>query len=315
MKKIIVLLACAFSALTAFDQKKSDKIVGILESYILDRDIDAESIGIEVCNQKPGLHPAIIKKITSTNEALVFTIVGFPFKSVNNKHKVIASAVDAAERYSLVYMNDLMKELSIHYGSPVKLVIFMDGMVFCDIEDVPYSVVAQYESDIKQLCKDLEHIEIKTLSDIMPNSTPEQMRYVIENITTEVPENTDSFKNEVSLLKKRLAFEFAGDSNLKNLDSIAKVGVIRSIKFSQFLDAYRPNNSIRLSVHFQKQTSNKIGIKLSPDSCVTPWHGALVVDDNRWRIEHKKDINLNNVIETSMVVNGMTLPYYVVTRR
>ncbi|MDP2193899.1 MAG: L-tyrosine/L-tryptophan isonitrile synthase family protein, partial [Alphaproteobacteria bacterium] len=320
-----ILYAFAFTSnLLLAKQFNPKKIINIIQSHVLEHDIDAQSIGENCPAHSCDLSKSYLEKISDLHQnklPLHFTMVGFPYKSMNTKKKTLTASVDAAERYSLVYLNTMLKKLQAYYDYPVKLTIYMDGAAFSDIAGLSDARISQYEQELKAISSDLHHIKIKTLKDILPNLTPNELRQKIEQCESSEETFYEASQNaplqqEIAILKKRMAFEMDCPEGIAlqkkySILQISKKILHRSLQFSHLLNTVRPLNSIRLSVHYQKDCTKKIGIKLSHNSYVTPWHGVLVVDSfNNWRIQHLQDIDQKQFVNTTMTINGIKLPYF-----
>lgn len=319
MKYIPLILSVV--ALQAAEVSKAKQITKVLQNYVLTYDIDAKSIGeaspIDTCILDEDFTQKI-QALLCGHKPLHFTLVGFPYKTTNTEKKTLSERLDAAELYSLKYLDQMLSEVAAIYGKQVKLTIFTDGTVFCDIEGYLDQKVFEYEKALKLICKDLKHIEIKTLSDLLPNLTPTQIRSEIGKSNPNLDEfeaqlsSDEVLQNEVRILEKRMAFEFdCASKKHANVTEVTKKLMHRSLQYSAFLKQYRSKDSIRLSVHYQKDCTQKIGIKLSPDSYVTPWHGVLVVNaPDNWEIRHLEDVDLKSYQKASLNHEGLTLSYF-----
>lgn len=309
------------------------QIVEILLKHALTYDIDKRSVDSKVL-QKDSITlkgfdgiEVKIQAAVEENKPIELNFVGFPYKSTNTDKKVLAHQLDAAERHSLVYLNDMLADISKIYQPGAILTIFTDGMVFCDIEGFSDQIVENYEQQLKHISQDLKHIRIVTLSDLLPGKTPAEMRSTIE--TYEPSEkafqekilNDNHLKDEIELLAKRMVLEMdhsAGRAYLAQHPpgDIAKKLTHRGMQYSAFLGAHRPKGSIRLSVHYQADVSTKMGIKLAENSYVTAWHGVLIQNsDGSKQIAHLEDVDPKNYIKTSYTLNGLSLSYLTWRRR
>ncbi len=303
------------------DSKTIKNIVNIFQQHTLTYDIDKKSVN----DTDIALHIRTIDEYAELSRKLAYfikeekpiilTMVGFPYKSSNTQDKVISSCADAAERYSLVYLQNFLNHIKSIYKPGIKLRIFTDGIAFCDIEQVPDDIVMQYEDTLKIITQDLPDIEICTMRDLCSKQSPIEIRKKISNMYPSLEEfhtmleNDKKLQDDTNILTQRMDFELA----LLSLsdEQIANIGLQemhRSLQYSTFLKQFRPEETISCSVHYQKDLSKKIGLKLS-DSCVTAWHGVLVETNGNFIIEHLKDIDLSKYQRTEWMVNGVSLPY------
>jgi hypothetical protein len=151
------------------------------------------------------------------------------------------------------------------------------------------------------MVKSFPQIQIKTLSDLLPGKTPEEMRGIVESYEPSLPQFEEKLQKdphlqeELKLLIQRLRLDLdhaEGKAHINRfpLDQLCRKLLHRSLQYSSFLKNHRPKEAIRLSVHYQSDVSTKMGIKLSPHSFITPWHGVLVVyPDGKRQIMHAED--------------------------
>jgi pyoverdine/dityrosine biosynthesis protein Dit1 len=245
---------------------------------------------------------------------IILTTVGFPYKSANIKDKVIASTADAAERYSLVFLQNFLNEIKALYSGGIQLIIFTDGIVFCDIEKISDITVLSYENTLKTLAQDLPDIKICTMTDLHSLS-PAEIRNNIAtmdpswNTFQEMVKTDVKLQEDIAILAERLAFELALSSfTKKEIFDIAAQETHRSMQYSNFLKKFRPAETITCSVHYQKHLDKKIGLKLS-ESCITPWHGVLVETDGIFTIKHLEDVDQSHYTRIQSYHNGIPLTH------
>jgi len=215
----------------------------------------------------------------------------------------------------LVYLQNFLNQIKAFYAHGIKLRIFTDGIVFCDIEKVSDDIVTEYENKLKIITEDLPDIEICTMRDLCPNQSPIEIRKQISSMQPSLGqfqgmlENDKKLQDDTDILRQRMEFELALLSlNDTEIADIALQEMHRSLQYSNFLKKFRPEETIACSVHYQKDLSKKIGLKLS-DSCVTAWHGVLVETNGNFSIEHLKDIDLSRYQEAEWVINKLSLFY------
>ncbi len=304
---LLSLLCIATLGIRHLNNRVVNQIGDFLLEYALLYDIDKRSIDptSEVSDKVNFTGFSVIKEkianIVNTGKPINFNVVGFPHKSPNTEKKVSSLLPDEAEQYSLEYINSLLTKITKVYPPGASLTIFTDGTVFCDAEGIDDTVVFAYEKQLKQLAAHMLQIKIITLSDLLPELSPDKMRLAVEKFS---PSNSEfeqrllhdvKLRDEITLMEKRLMLNFdypAGHLYIKKhpIAWIAKKLVHRSMQYGNFLATFRNTQDIRLSVHYQPDVSTKIGIKLSDNSHITPWHGVLVIDPNgSKRIEHRED--------------------------
>ena len=306
----LILAAAQFRAVhanEAFSQKAfhtqkpyqiAEKIDAILNQYQLTFDIDRRSV--EQAFQPPEIHPTIptdvIRKIMyfiDHNLPIDIHMVGFPFKSINTHRKVIVQNADMAERFTLQYLQGMFNKIQRVYPKGATITVICDGIAFGDVLGVSNDQIQAYEDALRTLSKDLPGIRILGSKEL--GCTAADFKQ----------ETTKTIPTDNELMLKRMALEL--NQSAATDDVITKANQIsaRSQHFGTFVkDKFKDQLYISASVHFQPSTSSKLGLKLSPDSYITPWHGALVQEaDGRWRINHREDIDQTKYVQTGTYVN------------
>ncbi len=312
-------------------QKLAQKICKILKEYRLTCDIDHSSVdptkSVEMVPVGYEELELQILALITENLPIKMRMVGFPFKSTNQANKVISDMPDMAERYSLEYLHSLLKRLNEVYSAGAHLTIVSDGCAFSDILGITDEQVTNYERALKQLLEDLPHISVIASQDLI---TPEVnslkavreaiIHYSLLAIVSEEKIKSDSkLKDDFGVLIKRIENELDcpnGQELLRargqNIDTVSKLISQRSSGFGLFIkEKYGSQKVISVSVHYQPNVGKKIGIKLSPTSFITPWHGVLVVEkDGTSKIVHKQDIDSSAYKQTGKFVNRFWCPFY-----
>lgn len=299
------------------------EIVTIFQEHMLTYDIDRKSIdekySVPNCIRKNNEYDILLKKLThfiQSQQPIILTMIGFPYKSVNTNEKVISSTADAAERYSLLYLQRFLDKIKKIYPLGIKLRIFTDGIIFGDLERVSDSAIVLYESILKKISYDLPDIQFYTMHDLCLHQSAEEIRATI----TKLPPSFDLFcdmlekdsklQEDKALLIQRLAFELSSLSlDQEEIEAIALQEIHRGFQYSNFLKQFRPDETIACSVHYQKSLDKKIGLKLSDVSYITPWHGVLVERNGHFSIEYLKDIDHSLYHIKEWNINDVLLAY------
>ena len=283
----------------------TEGVVAILREYALTYDIDARSVhsgrpintdlnvtGFDIIKAK-------IASAVALEKPIQFSLVGFPYKSQNTAKKVVVARFDAADAYALTYINSLLEKIAKLHKPGAQLTLFIEGMLFCDVQGVSDLTVADYENALKAYVKKLPRIHVVALSDLLPQKTPNEMRAAVGKMAPSYTEfeakrvHDRGLQKEVGLMEKRLQLEFdyPGARLPGSVHTMAKQLIHRSMQFSAFLKSFRPPEGIRLSAHYSSDVLVKLGIKFSPNSFITPWHGVLVRDQSgKLSIKHRMDI-------------------------
>lgn len=296
------------------NEKIADKVLAIILSHSLTRDIDAESVN-ELHSPEPlqgcfELRQKLLQ-IIQTSQPITFTLVGFPFKSGNKETKVIGDLPDLAERLALEKLHKFMEEISRVYTYGAKISIYTDGLAFFDQLDVPLEKVTGYEKALKQLAADLPLISIMTCQDLFPDLSPEVIHANIKSHPMSFKELSPAGKD---VLSKRLLMEFdssKGRAFLKerSFDQITTELDRRSQQINHIYKNKFPP-AIHFSVHYKKDIGGKVGISLS-EGYVSPWHGVAVLKkDGSFIIIPKKDVPTSAQV-SSKKINGINCYYYV----
>lgn len=328
--RILTLIILTHALVASTPSQIATNILDILQKYQITKDIDKE--GVNQSSKTPKTeYPSsqtLQKRISifaKEMKPLKFLLVGFPFKSTNTEKKVLGNLPDMAERRSLEYLNGCIKELNAVYPHGVELVIFCDGIPFAKYLGISERTVKDYERELQKLTSDIPNIKIIT-SDVLQCQlnlySSERICSFIDNFS---PSNEQfhiqleadpALQEGYKTLLSRLVIEF--DSKIgreflaKNgpLPKIAESLMAREMRLRHFIEGHFDSETyIRLTVHYSKDLGKKFGIKLSPDSCITPYHGVLVEDKDGWHISMLKDIDPRFFEEVSTVVNGVQCRY------
>lgn len=314
-------------------EKIAKSILKILEKYQIPDDIDKRSIHKAV-DTSPLPHigyEALLAKIQGYVDAQVpipFILVGFPFKSANQEKKVLGALPDMAERRSMEYLNALGIEIEKVYKPGAVITIICDGMPFGEYVGNSLETVMAYETTLQRLVQDLPSIKLITSVDLQRDISLKSAEELNQYIDQYEPSNeqynkrleTDAkLQDSYQTMLGRLAIEFdsvVGRTYLssKGANALEKVtfGLLaREMRLRSFIeDHFTPSQSIRLTAHYSRDVSQKFGMKLSPTSNITPYHGVLVDElDGRWSIRFRKDIEPEDYERASQIVNGVECSY------
>lgn len=311
-------LATSSSATSQSSLIVSQNILNILKQYALTYHINMITTSDNISRAKlplPEDFDLIQKKIQNfveQNKSIILTIIAFPYKSSNVKSKVLSSKADGAERHSLVYIQTLLNKIKAVYAPGAKMIIFPDGIPFCDVEKVSDERVLQYEADLKILAKDLPDIIIKTMTDLCPGKSPIEIRALIskngpsfEAFKTAL-RHDKKLQDSVTFFTKLLRLELEMlNLTEKELKDVAINEVFRDKQLVQFVKDSHPKEAIKCSTYW-KNGSYKLGLKIS-DSFITAYHGVLVETEKGPQIVYLRDVDMNNYDVVTRVVNGLPI--------
>ncbi len=322
----LTLIVNHWEDMQRFTSKKdvSAHIYNILDKHRITYDIDAHSVdptsditskpitGITECIQQ-------ISAFVVNEKPINMLAVGFPFKSPNHEKKTIGDLPDMAERKSFEYLQDMLNEMKAVYAPGVCLTVFCDGIPFAEFLGVSPQHVVAYEKALQQLVADLPDIKLITSAELMYKHALEHFNDINTMIDVYGPTN-DVRKAAQSpvfgVARKRFALEFDYDAGRKmlqqqTLDDVVGGILARETRLRNYISEHFPATQfLRLTAHFSSDVSKKFGIKYSPNSDVTPYHGVCVEEDGLWSIRFKKDVDLKNYVLVSKEVNGINCPYF-----
>lgn len=292
--------------------QQADAVARIILSHALRQDIDALGCDYVVGPTRVKGYAQLKEKLLAfvkDSKPLVFTLVGFPFKSRNTKKNVLGPLPDQGERAALEGLHAFMGDISRVYPPGAKVQIYTDGLAFCDVIGVSHRTVACYEHALKLLAADLSSVSIITLQDLHPGLSFDQ----IQNRIKEQPVSEPLDKTQQEILEKRLLREFddpEGRTFLKRA-SLARTAQEMHRRSQQINALYKKTfpESIALSVHYQHDIGKKIGVSLLT-GVLTPWHGTAVLrQDGSFEIRRRCDIGDTHVL-TSHTINGIDCSFY-----
>lgn len=305
--------------------KKAEQIYEILNQHRLTYDIDRYSDNpiFDRAEQRiTGVHECIknIVRLITDNRPLPMVFVGFPFKSPNHEKKTIGDLPDMAERRSLHYVQEILNNIKSVYTPGARLTIICDGIPFAEFFGVQKNTILCYEQALKQLASDLPDITLYTSDNFIKEYTFSSLDDINTLIDTFSP-TTEEFRalNHTlpAIAQKRVELEldhYAGHKLISNksLDTILVDFLAREKRLQNYIkEKYPPSKFFRLSAHFNADVSQKIGIKLSPTSCITPYHGVCIEEsDGSFSLQFKKNINLEHYELITKNINGIPCPSY-----
>lgn len=257
------------------------------------------------------------------NRRIRFLLVGFPFKSQNTSLKVLNGQADLAERKSLEYLHRMIMDMQAVYKPGAEIYIFCDGLPYAQLLGVSPQDLETYIQNLRALVQDLPGIHILSADNLQSfgiQNGEDFMNHVekvsiskdvLETKIQKSPKEQKSFMTLINRLKEEFDYpagktliEKSGAQGLKDiaLEMMRREGGLRLV----IKDLFPENKYIRLSVHYTADLWEKVGIKLSPDSTITPYHGVLYLDRRgRWHIAHRKSLSTKDFRVEKTRVNGV----------
>lgn len=317
-----------YSSLMKKDTKilnTSERIYAVLDRYRIMYDIDQRSMDLTTStapHQSQGVDQCIknIAYFVTNNRPIRMLLVGFPFKSSNHEKKTLGPLPDMAERKSLEYLQEILNEIKKVYSPGTTLLIYCDGIPFAEFFGIPAKDVIAYEEALQLLIADLPDISVYTSKDILKTYGLKSTFQITEFLDHYEPSDKQ-FKAELksipSTALKRFALELDHPQGRlveqKNtLEDIAIRLLAREMRLRTYIaKAFPSTDFFRLTVHLSIDVSKKFGIRLSPNSDITPYHGVLVQGLNgTWSIHFKKDVDIHNHILKYEIINGVKCGYF-----
>lgn len=333
----IIMLSGALAVLagiivaTRFTDKISNRvpvaqtIYGILDQVRIPYDIDKHGVdpaadtnavvatGVDQCIKN-------IDYFVHNQKPIQMLLVGFPFKSSNQEKKVLGHLPDMAERKALEYLQAVLDRIEAVYKPGAQVLIFTDGIPFAEFFGIPFEDVVAYEKGLKALVADLPDIHIFSSEDVMKAhgfTSAQQINMMIDQYAP----SDEEFKTEHPTLPttalKRFALELDHEKGRQilekhSLEDIATRLLAREMRMRNYIaKTFTAPEYFRLTVHLSADVSKKFGIRLSPNSDITPYHGVLVEEnDGSWSIRLKKDVDVTNYSLHQKDINGITCAYY-----
>src|ERR1700733_1414481 len=309
---LIAILAGASIALYLIKQQhdsaaRADQIYKVLDHYRIPYDIDKRSIdatastapvavqGVEQCI-------ATIAYFVRNDQPITMLLVGFPFKSSNREKKVLGKLPDMAERKSLEYLQQICNEIKQVYNPGAKILIFCDGIPFAEFFGISFADVVAYEKTLRLLSNDLPDIALYTSADMLKDHGFTTESQIVQLIDSYDPSDAQYRASLSAGIPETALRRFALDLDSKEgrllvkkytLEDIAFRLLAREMRLRAYIaKTFASPDFFRLTVHVSPDISKKFGIRLSPTSDITPYHGVLVEEaDASWSIRFKKDVD------------------------
>jgi pyoverdine/dityrosine biosynthesis protein Dit1 len=238
-----------------------------------------------------------VQRYVMREEPVRFVLPAFPAKSPNRR-KTFGPMPDLADLEGLRTLQKLCTQIRSVYSGGAQIVICSDGRVFADVVGVSDMDVENYKRGIEHMIARFGLSSLSTfhLEDIFGTSSFARMRErLVRGYAEPIPKLRARMIEDPALRLMfngihRFMFEDVADMNPESsreksrthAKSLAYQVIQRSNAWSRLVAAEFPQ-ALRLSIHPQMPSSEKIGVQLVPASSnwATPWHGVLVTDGIR----------------------------------
>ncbi len=257
------------------------------------------------CDQCLALHLERVHQAVQAGVPITAVLPAFPAKSPNLS-KVTGPLPDLGEELALRFLQDRCDEIREVYPPGMRVVICSDGRVFSDVVGVEDCAVTAYRNELTRMIEELQtsSISVFDLDDLHTDFGHQQMRSwlmeqygepteVLERRTATVLQHQQLFNGIHRFMTEDLTVRMPGESRTQ-LRKIAKdlafEVIRRSNAWSKLVADVFPE-ALRFSIHPQSVHSDKIGIMLgdTDDPWLTPWHGVVLLEINRYVLTHRAD--------------------------
>lgn len=248
----------------------------------------------------------LINKIDSfvdQHQPLSFVMLGYPFKSANERDKVLSKLPDYAEEVSMQNFANFNKQIQELYQLGASFNIVNDGLVFNDLLDIEDNTVHHY----KEVTADMGKIAPMVWHDLNNFYTGTNLQTKREQLMNQFGINDTElehrilmdmnvnflYKGMIRFMNEELAIkEFSSRSQQQKAAKIlVRKMMARNEAYSNLVkDEFK--SYIRLSMHPSTNNGDKYSIKLIPGDKAfrSPWHCALYVNEQgEYETMHKKE--------------------------
>ncbi|MFC5719462.1 L-tyrosine/L-tryptophan isonitrile synthase family protein [Streptomyces gamaensis] len=254
----------------------------------------------EVCPRCAAHHLDAVREAVAQNRRIEFVLPAFPTKSPNPA-KVLGPLPDLAEELALRFLNSLCERIGGIHAPGATIVLCSDGRVFNDLLGVTDEDVTRYVRAIDEMITRIgaTHLEQFTLDEVYNGAGHEEMR---ETLSAGYARSVEELREEVRAGGAPLAMyrgitrfmledlsgpRWTGTRSAlqRKCRTLAYRVIQRSKAWGDLLGELFPD-AIRLSIHPQPCSSEKIGILLAdtPDVWLTPWHSVAVATGDRYTL-------------------------------
>lgn len=246
----------------------------------------------------------LVKKMepfVHSNQPIEFVMLGFPFKSTNERDKVLGKLPDLAELATIQNFDSFNIRIKSVYEPGVKISIVSDGYVFNDILGVQDKTVEEYKEVSMDMAKDspLKWFDVNDFYsggglDTKRDKIISQFGITPEKLEQDILMNPDVnylYRGMIRFMEEEIATRnFPSRNQLqKEAKKIARAMMFRNEAYSNLVKEEFKNH-IRLSMHPSVNNGAKYSFQLIPGNAKhSAWHSALVETNDGWVTMHRKD--------------------------
>lgn len=292
-----------------------EDILNIFEQFMMPRTaIDQyDTVGRAILADK-------ISPFVAANNPIEFSMLGFPFKSINDRDKVLGKVPDLGELLSFENFKLFGEQMKTVYQPGVKIHIVSDGLAFNQLMNVSEYTVDEYGD----ICKDYSSaapIVWHNLRSFYGNKRADFARekmFEQFGITEAELERRILTDPDVNFLYKAMIRFMEGDLAILHYDArnqlhkaakkMAREMMLANEAFSAMVRA-NLSDKIRISMHQSVNNGNKFSFSLICGAGIrhSAWHSAILVKkDGSLETKHRKDAELAG----NVLVYEDGRPYY-----
>ncbi|KAK4678468.1 hypothetical protein QC764_307890 [Podospora pseudoanserina] len=296
----------AFNSTAGFDEAlamKASAVLKVIYKYRLNR----SGLGSETSdNHDMFKFFVLIYAQVWANQTIKMCLPAFPFKSPNDKCKVLGRLPDMAEQFALAHLNGLCAAIEDIYPPGAELTIISDGLVYNDLLGVPDRHVWAYGQALRDLAvekgfgNNIKFSRLQDLLHVFPGNDLDEITYVANatefrrallntfgrpdfDASVEICCNEDTcmtYRGYIKFLETDLRHVYPLGSDRskskfkRGTEHIAKNMLMRGDAFARAVRERFPNH-LRLSIHPKgsvsnpnpkTQTNTKLPISLLPNT-------------------------------------------------
>lgn len=244
------------------------------------------------------------RQFVDSGQPIRFSLMGYPFKSMNHRDKVLGSLPDLGERASLNNFGDFAARISALYTPGARFSIISDGYAFSAFYGTPDSEVAEYTEIVRDMSHrlpidwyDIFSFYPRSLgADLIREKIVEQFGITsveLENRILNNPDVNALYRGFIKFMHEDLAIKnYPSGAQLQKAAKIMARGLLFKNEAYSKLVQSEFQDHIRLSMHQSQNNGAKYSIRLikSDKYRHSPWMSALLINtDGTLETIHRKD--------------------------
>lgn len=251
-------------------------------------------------------------------EPIRFVMLGFPFKSINVRDKVLGPLPDLGEELTLKNFAAFNAEVKLVYEPGVNITIVSDGFIFNDLLGVNGNAVQDYKA-VSIGLQGRAPVTWYDLNDFytghdLPGKREKVMKHfgvTPEKLEQEILINPDTnflYRGMIKFMHEELSIKtFASASQLqKAAKKLTREMMFRNEAYSNLVREEFADH-VRLSMHPSVNSGAKFSFKLIPGANThhSAWHAAVVKMPNEFITMHRRDAEAAGY----RIINNYGRPY------